>query len=299
ILPQTHKMNFKQNQYKEKNADKGTGIYFTMSTLVTLLLLLLPAGQTSAQSWLSTVRNYIEKDKLNPPAKGSTFFIGSSTWTQWSTQLEADFAEYQAANRGFGVSQIPDQLAYMDSLLMPYAPARVFFFCGTNDLLRRPVHTVLEDFKTFLRRLWAVYPSTQVYFVSVPHAPSRERIWAKGDSLNSLVQNLADNHDALIYVDVVDAMYDSQGQVREELYKKDRLHMNRRGQEMWIPRIKQAIESHPIPPCGAELADIFRVQDLKIKYEATESLYRMLDIADSTITNKRTFLHSSQSARNK
>src|SRR5690606_9832298 len=95
-------------------------------------------------------------------------------------------------------------------------PRSSVFFCGTNDLLRRPVHTVLEDFKTFLRRLWAVYPSTQVYFVSVPHAPSRERICAKGDSLNSLVQNLADNHDALIYVDVVDAMYDSQGEVREE-----------------------------------------------------------------------------------
>src|SRR5690606_22286760 len=98
-------MNFKQNQYKEKNADKGTGIYFTMSTLVTLLLLLLPAGQTSAQSWLSTVRNYIEKEKLNSRAKGSTIFIGSSTWTQWGTQLEADIVEYQAVNRGFEGSQ--------------------------------------------------------------------------------------------------------------------------------------------------------------------------------------------------
>jgi len=217
---------------------------------VLLLLFLIACGLTNdsrAQSWLPTVDGYIEQSKTNPPSPGSTFFIGSSTWTQWGTQLEEDFADYKAVNRGFGGSRIPNQLAYMDSLLMPYAPARVLFFCGTNDVASgTSPDSVLRDFKTFLGRLWTVYPETQVYFVSVPHAPSRKKHWDKGDALNRMVRELAVEDEGLIYVDIVNHMYDAEGKVREELYKKDRLHMNRSGQEVWIPRLKNAMDIHPI-----------------------------------------------------
>lgn len=214
-----------------------------------LFLFLIVSGtieQAYAQRWLSTVEGYIEKSKANPPAPGSTIFIGSSTWTQWGTQLEEDFVDYKAVNRGFGGSRIPDQLAHMDSLVMPYAPARILFFCGTNDVLRSSPDSVLRDFKTFLGRLWTVYPETQVYFVSVPHAPSREKHWLKGDSLNRMVKELANKDEGLIYIDLVNEMYDDSGNVREELYKSDRLHMNRSGQEVWIPRLKEAMDAHPI-----------------------------------------------------
>ena len=218
------------------------------STLLVLVLIIIGIAKHSyAQKWLPTVESYIEKSKANPPTIGSTIFIGSSTWTQWGTQLEEDFIEYKAVNRGFGGSKIPDQLAYMDRLLMPYAPARVLFFCGTNDVASgTSPDSVLHDFKFFLARLWTVYPETQVYFVSVPHAPSRKKHWMKGDSLNMLVEEFATRNEKLIYVDIVSAMYGADGKVREELYKPDRLHMNRSGQEVWIPILKNAMDNNPI-----------------------------------------------------
>lgn len=211
-----------------------------------LFLLFGTVDNSYAQRWLPTVERYLAESKENPPAPGSTFFMGSSTWTQWGKTLEEDFFDYQAVNRGFGGSRIPDLLAHMDQLMMPYEPARVLFFCGTNDLLRNSPDSVFRDFKTFLGRLWTVYPETQVYFVSVPHAPSREKHWDKGDSLNEKVKELAEEDEGLIYIDIVKDMYKEENKVDEGLYKKDRLHMNRNGQNVWIPKIKKALDENPI-----------------------------------------------------
>ena len=41
-------------------------------------------------------------------------------------------------------------------------------------------------------------------------------------------------------------MYNEEGVVNEDLYKSDRLHMNRSGQEVWIPKIKKALDENPI-----------------------------------------------------
>lgn len=229
-----------------------TSIHFYLIKTVGMrgvLLLCMIFGiitQSDAQTWLPTVERYLTESESNPPSPGSTFFMGSSTWTQWGTTLEEDFVDYEAVNRGFGGSIIPDQLAYMDQLMMPYKPGRILFFCGTNDLLRNSPDSVFQDFKTFLGRLWVVHPETQVYFVSVPHAPSREKHWDKGDTLNSMVEELAATDDGLIFVDIVQEMYDETGRVREELYKSDRLHMNRKGQEIWIPKLQKAMDENPI-----------------------------------------------------
>lgn len=50
--------------------------------------------------------------------------------------------------------------------------------------------------------------------------------------------------------------------------------------------------------CNTTLENIFKAHDLKIKYEAAQSLYRILGIQDSTVTNKRSFLHISRSGLN-
>ncbi|HLR00171.1 MAG TPA: GDSL-type esterase/lipase family protein [Sphingobacterium sp.] len=214
--------------------------------LLFLFLIFGAVNNNYAQAWLPTVEKYLAESKENPPAPESTFFMGSSTWTQWGKTLEEDFVDYQAVNRGFGGSRIPDLLAYMDPLMMPYKPTRVLFFCGTNDLLRNSPDSVFRDFKTFLGRLWAVYPETQVYFVSVPHAPSRKKHWDKGDSLNEKVKELAEEDEGLIYIDIVKDMYNEEDVVNEDFYKSDRLHMNRSGQEIWIPKIKKALDENPI-----------------------------------------------------
>lgn len=104
-----------------------------------------------------------------------------------------------------------------------------------------PPDSVFKDFKSFLARLWARYPKTEVFFMSVPHAPRREQYWPASDQLNAKIMELSAQERGLYYVDIVKDMYGPDGKVREELYKKDRLHMNRLGQMIWITKIKTAL----------------------------------------------------------
>ena len=77
---------------------------------------------------------YEKKSAENPLPENCSIFVGSSTWRLWGDQLEKDFAEFHAVNRGFGGSTIPEVLHVMHRIVTPHKPARVVFFCGGNDI---------------------------------------------------------------------------------------------------------------------------------------------------------------------
>ncbi|MDR1957840.1 MAG: GDSL-type esterase/lipase family protein [Planctomycetaceae bacterium] len=182
-----------------------------------------------------------ERDKQSPPKEGCTMFAGSSSWALWGKQLEEDFREFDAINRGFGGSKIHEVIHVTDRIITPYKPSRILFFCGTNDIASgmKP-EEVFADFKTFLERVRKVRPQVKIYFMSLSHAPAREKHWPDGDKLNSLVRELAKQDDLLFYIDTVVPI--------EECVKNggnpwfdDRLHLSREGQEVWIKAIRKTL----------------------------------------------------------
>ncbi len=116
------------------------------------------------------------------------------------------------------------------------------FFCGTNDLAHNATpEKVIADFKEFLARLRSGNPECLVYFVSCSHSPVRRNIWEKMDAVNEAVQKMAETDPELRYIDINAAMRGPDGTTREELFQKDRLHLNRNGQKTWIPLIRKAV----------------------------------------------------------
>ena len=185
---------------------------------------------------------YEKKSQETPPPENCTMFVGSSTWRLWGDQLEKDFAEFNAVNRGFGGSKIPEQLHVMHRIIFPYKPARIVFFCGGNDVADgTSAETTLDNFKTFLSRLWAECPKTEVYFVSFTSAPVREKFHDEMMKLNHSIRDLAEKTTGLYYVDTFSTLVGEDGRAKEEYFLKDRLHLNRDGQERWIPVIKKAL----------------------------------------------------------
>ena len=49
--------------------------------------------------------------------------------------------------------------------------------------------------------------------------------------------------DGLYFIDIRPAMGDEKGDIREDLFLSDRLHLNRQAQEIWIPIILDAMKS--------------------------------------------------------
>ena len=192
---------------------------------------------------------YEEKSAETPPPENCTIFVGSSTWTLWGDLLEKDFAEFRAVNRGFGGSTVPDVLHVMHRIITPHHPARIVFFCGGNDIAGgASAEKTFENFKTFLLQLWDKSTHTEVFFVSVTGAPVRERFFDETRKYNQLVRDLANTMTRLHYVDTFSTLIGEDGKAEEKYFLQDRLHLNRSGQERWIPVITEALRGKPTSP---------------------------------------------------
>ena len=186
---------------------------------------------------------YEAKDQQSPPPQGATLFIGSSTFTMWKT-IEEDLKPIPVINRGFGGSTIPEVIHYMDRIVLPYKPGRIVFYTGGNDIAGgASAEKVFADFKTFVEKSKAALPNVQIYFVSSKTAPVRIKFAATVDRFNDLVIEYVKQTPGLHFIDTRPLLVNEQGGPREELYLKDRLHMNRAGYELWIPVIKSALSA--------------------------------------------------------
>lgn len=187
-----------------------------------------------------------EKAQIDDPCEpGGTVFVGSSTWARWGKRLEKDFESFQAINRGFGGSTIPDQLRAVDRIVLPLQPKRIVFFCGTNDIARNASpESVYENFVKFLEKTWEKDPKIEVFFVTATRAPIRKQFWEKVDAFNAKVKALAEKREKLHYLDLISPMNDENGVTREDLYISDRLHLNRAGEELWVEIITKALEDN-------------------------------------------------------
>lgn len=220
------------------------------------LIWLAAGGKLAAQEprFEAEIKAYEAKAVDDPPVPGSTFFVGSSTWRLWGPALEEDFGQFSPVNRGFGGATIPDVLRVMDRIILPYRPARIVFSCGGNDLAGGDApETVVKNFKTFLARVWKANPLTEVYFVSNRHSPAREKFRKQSDQFNRLVNELAGKIAGLYYIDVVPL---TDGRDRDQLFLADRLHLNRVGQQRWIPVITAALEGRDRVRTKPDLTDL-------------------------------------------
>jgi lysophospholipase L1-like esterase len=226
--------------------------------LITLLIWVSTGARLLAQEprFESEIKAYEAKAVIDPPVPGSTFFVGSSTWRLWGPALEDDFGKFNPVNRGFGGSTIPDVLRVMDRIILPYRPARIVFSCGGNDLAGGDdPETVVNNLKLFLARVWQKNPLTEVYFVSNRHSPARQKFRKQGDQFNKQVKKLAGKIDGLYYVDVVPL---TDGKNRNELFLADGLHLNREGQQLWIPVITAALDERDRVRTKQNTADLFQ-----------------------------------------
>lgn len=189
------------------------------------------------------IRKFESQDKLNPPSKGGTLFIGSSTFVRWP-HLEKTFKAYQPVNRAFGGSTIPEINHYIDRIVVPYQPTRIVFYAGTNDIASgRTGRQVFDDFCSFERTVRNAIPDVDIYYVSMSVAPSRTQFQAQFDEGNSLIKKFADEKKHVIYIDVTPVMRTAQGRLHSNYFGPDALHMKSVGYSKWVPIIKRSLDS--------------------------------------------------------
>jgi len=209
-----------------------------------------PVPQAYVQ-WMTTMAQFAEADRANPPPQDGVLFVGSSTVRLWSS-LKADFPQVEKViNRGFGGSTMADNAYFVDRLVLPYRPRLLLVYAGDNDLaMGRSPERVVADFTAFFEAVRADLPNTRITYISIKPSPSRAQFGAKIAITNTLIQRYLETQANTDYVDIYHPMLDDQGKPRPELFLQDQLHMNREGYNIWKTVIAPHLPapSGPLPP---------------------------------------------------
>lgn len=174
-----------------------------------------------------------KSDAENPPPKGAALFIGSSSIRLWKT-LAQDFPDQAVINRGFGGSQMEDSVAFIDRIVVPYQPRKIFIYAGANDInAGKTPEQVLADFQAFVEQVQKKVRRVEILFISIAGNPAR---WQQVDEVrraNALVADYAKRKRRVEFIDVFTAMMGPDGLPQPDIFVDDRLHMNEKGYAIW------------------------------------------------------------------
>jgi len=189
--------------------------------------------QVSNVAWAGDMAAFAKADAATPPPRGGIEFIGSSSIRMWDT-LATDFPGQKVFNRGFGGSEVRDSTWYADQIVIPYAPCKVFFYAGDNDLNsgRTPTQ-VRDDVVAFVQRVHRDLPKTTVEVISIKPSPSRAQLLPAVREANGLIQAALAKLPNTGFTDVYTPMLGTDGQPRAALFREDMLHMQPEGYAIW------------------------------------------------------------------
>jgi len=203
----------------------------------------IKSARGDPDAWESSIRKFESQDRLMPPSQNMIVFVGSSSFTLWST-LEQDMSPLPAINRGFGGAKINDVVRYTDRIVIPYRPRAIVLFAGTNDIADPKPATaqeVFDGYLSFVKRVQAALPETPIYYVAITPSASRWKYWLIASEANRLIREYAKSNPHLRFIDLTDHLLGSDRKPNRSLYRMDRLHPNKRGYAKWTAVIKPVL----------------------------------------------------------
>ena len=182
--------------------------------------------------WEPAIQRFEKQDEKDPPPKGATLFVGSSSILLWD--LEEYFPGMEVINRGFGGSHISDSVYFADRIVIKHRPKTVVFFAGGNDIAAgKTAETVADDFRQFVAKVHSELPETRILVIAIKPSIARWHLVDKIRDANARIEAFTKTADRVEFVDVFPAMIGDDGNVRTDLFVKDGLHLNDKGYELW------------------------------------------------------------------
>ena len=201
--------------------------------------LLQPAyAQLFKPAFWNDIQQIKKRDSKQAPPKDAILFVGSSSIRLWK-DLHKAFPEHTVLNRGFGGSTLEDLHRYLPDIVLPYQPKQVVIYSGENDLATDKVspQEVLKRFDAVFQDIRKALPQVPITFISIKPSPSRLAFLEATIEANKLISQYLENQPNTQYVDVYSLMLDSQGKPRSDIFVEDRLHMNKKGYQIWVKAI--------------------------------------------------------------
>jgi len=198
-----------------------------------------------AQPFINDINRWTMQDALAAPPSNAVLFVGSSSIRRWE-QLTRDFADYEVIQRGFGGAQFDDVNTYVNDIVIPYEPAAIVVWAGTNDIAAGSSgFEVFSDYQTFANAVLGALPNTQIVYLGIMPTPGRYQNLPEETTANNAISAIAANNPNLHYVDLPAVFLALNPPDDPQFTSKfvDPIHLNREGYDLWTSVIRPEVES--------------------------------------------------------
>ena len=153
--------------------------------------------------------------------------------------------------RGYGGAKLTDYNHYADRIIKPHQFKAILIFVA-NDITGRDQdrtpREVLLLFKTLVKQIRERNPDTPVFWIEITPTPSRWHASNQIRKANSLIKNYCEKSVDLNFIPTFDVYTNQEGLPDSTLFRKDMLHMNQNGYNLWAQRVKQTLQDEEILP---------------------------------------------------
>ncbi|MFC0181072.1 SGNH/GDSL hydrolase family protein [Pseudarcicella hirudinis] len=208
-----------------------------MKKLLIICFLLSARFGFAQHAFENEIQTFEKQDADVKPAKGTTLFVGSSSFRLWVT-FTNDMKGFQAINRGFGGSQMSDVLYFFDRVVKPYQPKWIFLYEGDNDINSgENPEAIYAEFQEFVSKVKRELPGTRIAFVGLRPSLARLQNMDKQKQLNSLVKSYCSQTEGMYFIDTFSPFFDEKNELLKDIFVADNLHLNTKGYQIWTNTI--------------------------------------------------------------
>lgn len=168
-------------------------------------------------------------------------FTGSSSIKLWK-DLQGAFPKHNVVNMGFGGSDMSELLYFTEDIITPFNPQQIFVYEGDNDIAKgKKPQEILASADSIVARVRAKIPNVEIVFISAKPSVSRWELKNDYIAFNQALKEWTSNQEKVRYADVWTPMLKKDGEVRNDLFVADNLHMNEKGYEIWQKVLRKFI----------------------------------------------------------
>ena len=199
--------------------------------------------QIDLQRYEPRIQEFEAQDKASPPPEGAIVVTGSSSVALWHPTINHDLTPLTIIARGFGGSTMEEALYYIDRIAIAYKPRAIVIYEGDNDIGVYNVapEKIVGQFEAIVTRVRTALPATRIYAISIKPSVLRQTVWPEAERTNQLLKALCDKNDLLTYVDVATPMLDANGEVKQDIFVDDNLHLNEKGYNLWTAAVRSVL----------------------------------------------------------
>ena len=219
-----------------------------MKKLFFLILLIISCSplkeyKKTADKWQNEISKLEKLDESEKYTKNAILFIGSSSIRLWKT-INQDLGGYEPIKRGYGGTRYTDLIHFTERLVSAHNVEAIGIFVanditgGGSDL--SPLE-VFDLTKLIVRQIRKTHKKA-IFFIETTPTLKRWKAWPKISYANDLIKEYCESKDNLYYISTRNHYIGDNGLPTEELFIRDKLHLNRKGYALWGEIIKNNLK---------------------------------------------------------